>query len=78
MENLEAPAPRHREVRALDFAQHRRPHPRPKGCDRLHVTAIFVTEWEAVEQIFDGEEARALQVRGLPRTDAFQELERST
>jgi hypothetical protein len=41
------------------------------------VTAILVPEWEAVEEIFDGEETGALQVRGLPRTHALQELERS-
>jgi hypothetical protein len=64
-------------VRARDLAEHRRAHPRPKGCDRLHVTAIFVAEWEAVEEIFDGEKAGALQVRGLARTHALQELERS-
>jgi hypothetical protein len=41
------------------------------------VTAILVAEWQAVEKIFDDEKAGALQVRGLPRTDALQELERS-
>jgi len=41
------------------------------------VTAVFVAEREAVEEIFDREEAGALQVRGLPRTHALQELERS-
>ena len=45
--------------------------------DRLHPAAIFVAEWQAVEQVFDGDEAGTLEVRGFPRTDAFQELERS-
>ena len=44
--------------------------------DRLHAAAVFVAERQTVEQVFDGDEAGALEVRGLPRTNAFQELER--
>ncbi len=69
------PAPaRHREVRALDLAEHGRTHPRPKGRDRLHVAAVFVAERKPIEQILDGGEAGALEVRGFPRTHALQKL----
>jgi hypothetical protein len=41
------------------------------------VAAIFVAERKPVEKIFDGDEAGPFEVRGLPRTDALEELERS-
>jgi len=41
------------------------------------VAAILVAKWKAIEKIFDGDEAGAFEVRGSPRTDALQELERS-
>ena len=64
-------------VRALDLAEHRRLRARPQRGDRLHAAAVLVAERQPVEQIFDGDEAGALEIRGLARTDAFQELERS-
>ena len=50
--------------------------PGPQRGDRLHAAAVLVAERQPVEQIFDGDEAGALEVGGLARTDAFQELER--
>src|SRR5438132_477068 len=75
--DLEAATPRDRQVRALDVAKHRRTHPRPKGNNRLHVAAVFVAEWKPVEQVLDGHEARAFEVRGFSRTYALEELKRS-
>jgi len=40
------------------------------------VAAVLVTEWQPVQEIFDGDEPGALEIRGLARADAFQELER--
>ena len=76
VEDLEAAPARDREVRALDLAEHRRPHPRAKRCDRLHVAAVFVAERKPVEEILDGDEAGAFEVRGFPRTYALQKLKR--
>ena len=50
--------------------------PGPQRGDRLHAAAVLVAERQPVEQVFDGDEAGALEVRRLARTDAFQELER--
>ena len=76
MKDLEAAPARDREVRALDLAEHRRAHPRPKRRDRLHATAVFVAERKPVEKILDGDEAGAFEVRGFPRTHPFEELKR--
>ena len=77
VEDLEAAPARDRQVRALDVTEHGRAHPRTKGCNRLHVAAILVAEWKPVEKVLDGDQAGAFEVRGFPRTDALQELERS-
>jgi hypothetical protein len=61
----------------LDFAEDRRTHTRSKGCDRLHVAAIFVTERKPVKQVLDRGEPGAFEVRGFPRTNAFEVLKRS-
>ena len=39
--------------------------------NRLQMPAIFVAEGKSVEEIFDGDEADALQIGGSPRPDAF-------
>ena len=71
----ETAAARRRQVRALDLAKHRGLRARPQRRDRLHPAAVFVAERKTIEQIFDGDQARALQVGGLARTDAPQVLE---
>ena len=76
VEDLEAAAARDGQVGALDLAEHRRPCARAQRGDRLHPAAVFVAERQPIEEIFDGDEAGALEVRGLARADAFQELER--
>jgi hypothetical protein len=40
------------------------------------VAAVLVAERKPVEQIFDGDEAGAFEVRGFPRTHTFEELKR--
>jgi pantothenate kinase len=40
------------------------------------VAAILVAEWKPVEKVLDGDQAGAFEVRGFPRTYAFEELER--
>src|SRR5687767_6212222 len=76
VENLEPAPPGHGEPRALDLAEHRRLRARLERSNRLHPAAIFVAEWKAIEQVFDGDEAGALEVRAFARTYAFQELQR--
>ena len=49
----------------------------PEGRDRLEVSAVLVAGRKAVQQIFDGVEPGALEIRGAARADAFQVLERS-
>ena len=44
--------------------------------DRREVAAVLVPDRKAVEQIFDGVEAGALEVGGAPGADAFEELQR--
>ena len=51
--------------------------PGPQRGDRLHAAAVLVAERKPVEQIFDRDEAGALEVGGLARADALQELERA-
>jgi len=41
------------------------------------MAAIFVAKRKPVEKIFDGDEAGAFEVRGLPRTNALEKLKRS-
>jgi hypothetical protein len=41
------------------------------------VAAILVAEWKPVEKILDGDQAGAFEVRGFPRTYAFEKLKRS-
>ena len=48
-----------------------------KRHDLFHEPPVFVAERQAVQQIFDGDEARAFEVGRLARTDALQELKRS-
>ncbi len=61
----------------LDLAQHRRLGSRPERGDRLHAAAVFVAKRQAVQQVLDGDEARAFEVGRLARTDTLQELKRS-
>ena len=63
-------------LRALDLAEHRRLVARTQRGDRLHPAAVLVAERQPIQQVFDGDEAGAFEVRGLARTDALQELER--
>jgi hypothetical protein len=42
----------------------------------LHPAAVFVAEWETVEEVFDDDETRAREVGSLARADTLQELER--
>jgi hypothetical protein len=41
------------------------------------VAAVFVAEWEAVEQVLDGDEPGALEIGRFSRPYALEELERS-
>ena len=77
MKDPEPPAPRGRQVCALDFSQDRGLLAGAQRGNRLHPAAILVAERQPVQEVFDGDEAGALEVRRLPRTDAFQELKRS-
>src|SRR5262245_28851480 len=72
VEDLESAPPRHRNIGALDLAEHRGLVAGAQRRDRLHVTAIFVTKGKPVEEIFDADEAGALEIRGLARTNALQ------
>ena len=76
VENLETAAPRNRQTRALDFAEHGSACARSQRGDWLHVAAVFVAERQAVEQILDDDEPGPLEIGRLSRPDAFQELER--
>ena len=58
-----------------DFAAHRRRLAGPQGDDGLHPAAVFVPHGEAEQQVLDGVQAGLLEVRGLARTDALQELQ---
>ena len=57
VENLETAAPRNRETRALDFAEHGRPGAGSQRGNRLHVAAVFVAKRKAVEQVLHDDEA---------------------
>ncbi len=76
VKNLEAAPARDREIGGLDLAEHRRLGAGPQRGNRLHAAAVLVAERQSVQQIFDDDEAGAFEVRGLPRTHAFQKLER--
>src|SRR5262249_50675774 len=78
VEDLEAAPARDGHVGASDRAEDRGLRARPERRDRLHVAAVLVAERQPVEQILDGDEARAFEVRGLPRTHTLEKLERST
>jgi hypothetical protein len=43
--------------------------------DRLQPAAIFVANRKSKQQIFDGEQAGLLEIRGFPRTNALQILQ---
>jgi hypothetical protein len=43
----------------------------------LHPASIFVAKRQAVQQVLDGDEAGALEIGRLARTDTFEELKRS-
>ncbi len=64
------------DVGALDLAEDGRLRARAQRGDRLHAAAVLVAERQPVEQIFDGDEAGALEIRRLARADALQELQR--
>src|SRR5919201_3305730 len=49
---------------------------RPQRRDRLQVAAILVAKREPVQEIFDGDETRTLEIGGAARTDTLQELQR--
>src|SRR5205085_9930636 len=77
MEDLEAAAACQGDVRALDLPEYGRLATRSQRRNRLHMAAVFVAERQAIQQILDGDQAGALQVRRLAGPDAFQKLERS-
>ena len=42
--------------------------------NRLQAAAIFVADRKAIQQIFEGDEAGVLEIRGAARPDPLQEL----
>src|SRR4029077_17847628 len=75
LEDLE-PGPACRSESAREHAAgDRRRSARFERGDRLQASAIFVAERETVQQIFDGDEAGALEIGGAAGTDALQELQ---
>ena len=74
-EQPEARPARVREAGVQHVAADRRGHARPQRDDRLHAAAILVAARKAKQQVFDGVEAGLLEIRGLARTDALQELQ---
>jgi hypothetical protein len=39
------------------------------------MASVFVTEWKAVEKIFDRDQAGALEIRSAPRSDPLEKLQ---
>ena len=77
LEDPEARPARRADAAADDLADDRGGDARAQRRDRLEVAAVLVADRKAVEQIFDGVQADALQVGGAARPDAFQELQRA-
>ena len=76
LEDLEAGPPRRAQPAAQDASGDRRGLSRLERGDRLQAAAVFVAERKAVQQIFDGMQARARQIGRAPRADALQVLQR--
>ena len=76
MEDREPASPGRRQLRALDVAENRRLGAGAQRGDWLHAAPVFIPERQSIEQVFNGDEPGALEIRGSPRADAFQELER--
>src|SRR5262249_872819 len=74
--DLEARTARRSQAAASDPSGDRRCLTRLERRDRLKTAAIFVAKGKAIQQIFDGDQAGALEIRSTPRTDALEELKR--
>jgi len=76
LEDLEARAPRRAKAAALDASGDRRGLAWLERGDRLEAAAVFVADRESIQEIFDREQADALEIRRAARADPLQELER--
>ncbi len=74
-EESEVGAPRLLKMAMQDLAGHGRHLSRPQSDDRLHPAAILVPHRKAEQEIVNRREARLLQIGGLARTYALQELQ---
>jgi hypothetical protein len=74
LEDLEARPARRANPAPDDLADNRGRDARTKRRDGLERAAVFVADWESVEEILDGVEADSLEIGGAPRADAFEEL----
>jgi hypothetical protein len=73
-EDLEARPARRAQPAGHDLTRNRRLLPWLQACDRPKVTAIFVPDRKALEQVLNRVQPDALQVCGSVRPDAFEEL----
>jgi hypothetical protein len=76
VENLEAAPSRGRQPSALDLAQDSGPAAGSQRDDRLHAATVLVAERQAIEQVFDCQQAGSCEIGGLPRTYTSEKLER--
>src|SRR5262249_32952141 len=77
LEDLEPRTPRRTDAAAQHFPTHRRGSVRLERRDRLEVATVLVPYWKPIQEVLDRDQTRVLQIRGAPRPDAFQILERS-
>ena len=63
VEDLEAAPPRDRQMGALDFSEHRSLAAGTERGNRLHPAAILIAERQPEEQILNGDESGALEIR---------------
>ena len=75
LEDLESRPPGRSETADGDPPGDRSVLARLQRRDRLQAASIFVAERKAVQEIFDGDEADAFEVRGTTGPDALEELQ---
>ena len=74
-EEAEVRAPRLLQMAMQDLAGDRRHLPGPQPDDRLHPAAILVPHRKTEQEVVNRGEAGLLQIGGLARTYALQELQ---